>query len=392
MKKLDKELSTFYRGLIIVHPYGTYIRKKRKTIIVKTKFMPSIVNKIFLLIENKRGLGFIVLGRPTKINLSEFAKLTKYHLIGESHRLDWWPKHATFYSYPITNTKFFRIPLLLEYPRGPQITIRPSNIFIKKIFVGISGYYYPQIYPRGVKDMLEFYTKNFNSVEINSTFYKFPSDSLVKKLEKYNLIYTFKVHRYITHTKRLKKIKHFWKTFYEKLKPLHHKIVCFLFQFNLSFKYNRENFERLQSLSRWLNPLHRYAFEFRDLGWMENFSVQKLFEKNGWTLVISHLTNANSWTGKLASGFNPPLEKYRPTSDTIYIRMHGSLGRYIGSYSNRELRSVVRFMGNTPCKYIIIYFNNTDSNRDAFNNALTLKNKVNYLNLSLNTIYPIIFS
>lgn len=73
-------LLNYYRGLIIVDPYGTYIRNRQKNMIVKSKIIKSIIEEDLLLIENKKGLG-IRLGVPKKINLKEFSKLKKYHKI-----------------------------------------------------------------------------------------------------------------------------------------------------------------------------------------------------------------------------------------------------------------------------------------------------------------------
>ena len=80
-----ENLLNYYRGLIIVDPYGTYIRNRQKNMIVKSKIIKSIIEEDLLLIENKKGLGIrlgiIRLGVPKKINLKEFSKLKKYHKI-----------------------------------------------------------------------------------------------------------------------------------------------------------------------------------------------------------------------------------------------------------------------------------------------------------------------
>ena len=204
-----------YRGLIIVKPYGTLIKNKKKNLIVKSKNIKSIINVNLLLIENKIGLGIIKLGNSKKINLKEFKKLEKFHKIKKEDRIKWWTKYKNLYAYPIIETKFYGKPLLIVYPTGPQITIIPNNIIIKKIYIGISGYYYKNMYPVGVKNLLEYYSNNFYSVEINSSFYHLPSKSFIDNLKKYDLVYSIKVNKYITHNKKLKNVKKYWLDFYK---------------------------------------------------------------------------------------------------------------------------------------------------------------------------------
>lgn len=370
----------YNRGLIIVYPYGTYIRKREKNIIVKTRLIKSIIDQNLLLIENKLGLGIIQLGFPKKINLDQFRKLSKRHMITNEDRIKWWAKYTELYSYPINKTKFFRTPLILDYPQGPQITVNPENIFINKILVGMSGYYYKYMYPKKVKNLLDYYSQNLNSVEINSTFYNFPPESSIKNLKKYNLFYSIKVHRYITHMKKLKGVKSFWNNFYNAFGPIHDKIFCFLFQFSPRFIYNNKNFIRLVKLSEYLNKAHRYAFEFRELGWFNNENITKLFKENNWTLVISNINNTKSWAGNLLDGYNPSFNNYEITSDAIYIRMHGSMGQYWGSYTNTDFKKIFNFIADSRIKYGLIYFNNTDRHASAMIDAIELTKKFNYIN------------
>ncbi len=373
----------FYRGLIIVDPYGTNIRNRTKKIIVKTKIFNSIIEQNLLLIENKLGLGIIKLGIPTKINLTEFIKLQKYHQIIDADRKKWWPHYEYLYAYPIIKAKFFKIPILLDYLQGPQVTVLPENINIKKIFIGMSGYYYRNMYPPNVKNFLEYYSNNLNSVEINSTFYRQMSNSTISNLKKYNLIYSIKVNKYITHNKKLANIEDIWFDFYRHLEPIHDQIFCFLFQFSPKFYFNNENFHRLAKLADFLDDKHRYVFEFRNSGWINNNSVNDLFKLNQWIMVISNLINIENWAGDLLDGYNPKLNTYEITSDSVYFRMHGTAGQYIGSYDNNNLQKIFDFIKKKQIKYALIYFNNTDNDSDALKNALQLRKKFNILNNEL---------
>ncbi|AUL78748.3 hypothetical protein QJ857_gp0004 [Tupanvirus soda lake] len=372
-------LLNFYRGLIIVEPYGTYIRKREKNIIVKSKIIKSIIEENLLLIENKIGFGIIRLSAPKKINISEFNKLRKYHMITETDRKKWWPNYKYLYAYKINKTNFFKTPLLLDYVSGPQITVLPKNITIKKIFIGMSGYYYKYMYPSGTKNILNYYGSALNSVEINSTFYRFPDKSMILNLKNYDLAYSIKVNQYITHSKKLNDIGKYWKQFYYAFDKIHDKIYCFLFQFSPEFYFNNETFKRLKKLELLLNKNHRYVFEFRNMSWFGNSDVFNLFNKNNWIIVISNLNNHNGWAGDLLDGYNPSLKNYLLTSDSVYFRMHGTTAQYTGSYDDYEFKKIYNFISKKPIKYAFIYFNNTDDGH-AFKNSIRMRNKFNILN------------
>lgn len=372
----------FYRGLIIVPPHGSYIRNRLKIMIIKTKKIKTIINKNLLLIQHKTGLGFIELGEPVKINLKKLNHLKRYHKITDDERKKWWPMYKTFYAYPIIKSKFFKIPLLIEYPTGPQITVKPSNIDIKRILIGMSGYQYQGMYPSNVKTdmMLEYYSQYLNSVEINYTFYRTPTSKFVNNLSKYNLLYSIKVNQSITHYKQLKNVKSLWKKFYKIFEPIHHQIICFLFQFNSRFVYNQKNFNKIKKLAKYLNKKHRYAFEFRDIEWFHNKKVDNLFRKYYLVLVITNLNNQSGWADDLITGFNPKLHQYNVTSDTIYFRMHGTIGQYTGNYNTRDFKDIFNLINDNPVKNALIYFNNTDSD-DAWYDANYLFKKFNPINL-----------
>ena len=60
--------------------------------------------------------------------------------------------------------------------------------------------------------------------------------------------------------------------------------------------------------------------------------------------------------------------------------MHGTKGRYIGSYTNTDFNIVRKFIAKYKPKYSAIYFNNTDRNASAMVNSQTLYKKFNPIN------------
>ena len=380
--KSDYDGNIAEKGLIIVEPYGTYIRTGEKTTIVKSRKISTIVDKDLLLIENKMAYGIIRLDTPQEINLAKFKKLYPQHVITEEDRQKWWPNYKILYEYKIIEANFFKKPLLINYSTGPQITVNPDNIIVKKIYVGTSGYNYRLMYPPNItsKNMLAYYQQHLNSVEINYTFYHIPTTNFVDNLAKYNLAYTIKVHKYITHSKQLKSVTQDWADFYSSLYSIYNQIACFLFQFSAKFIFNDQTFNRLKKLAKNLNPTHRYVFEFRHGSWFNNDEVIDLFAQHNWTIVIVHVADPINWAPTLTDGFNPKLSKYRLTSDTLYIRLHGSINQYHGSYSSKILTQIYNFIATKSIDFALIYFNNTDD-LSAFKNAISLFNKFNKLNV-----------
>lgn len=93
------------------------------------------------------------------------------------------------------------------------------------------------------------------------------------------------------------------------------------------------------------------------------------------------MTNINNWAGDLNDGFNPPIKKYQPTSDFIYIRMHGTYDQYMGSYDKQDYQDIFNLINDKLIDTAFVFFNNTDDGTDAFDNAIELSEKFNIFNL-----------
>src|SRR5437879_12336048 len=85
-----------------------------------------------------------------------------------------------------------------------------------KVLVGTSGFAYKEwqgsFYPKDIKakDMLRYYATQLKSVEINNTFYRMPSESVVRDwAEQVPDAFTFvlKAPQLIPHRKRLKEVE-----------------------------------------------------------------------------------------------------------------------------------------------------------------------------------------
>ena len=155
-----------------------------------------------------------------------------------------------------------------------------------KLYVGTSGYSYKEwkgnFYPEDIKPdkMLNFYSEQFSTVEINNTFYRIPQKSVLDKWKKQvpkDFQFSIKAPQRITHIKRLKDVEDDNKYFIEAIKTLGNKLGIVLYQFPPYFKKDFELFQKfLNLIPKGVNA----AFEFRHASWFEEDLLSLLKEKN----------------------------------------------------------------------------------------------------------------
>jgi len=98
---------------------------------------------------------------------------------------------------------------------------------------------------------LEQYARFFHSVEVNSTFYQFPKEGQLKNW--YNVtpddfVFSVKLNRHITHTKRLYDTRRALSDFFEICGVLGHKLGPFLLGLAASFKKDLDRLDEFISL------------------------------------------------------------------------------------------------------------------------------------------------
>lgn len=106
-------------------------------------------------------------------------------------------------------------------------------------FLGCSGFYYNHwkglFYPEKIPKTkwLQYYTQYFNTLEVNSTFYRYPSESMLqdwydKTPKKFQS--TPKANRIIIHTYKFHNTQQYTANFYKLAHLLKEKLLCVLFQ------------------------------------------------------------------------------------------------------------------------------------------------------------------
>lgn len=233
-----------------------------------------------------------------------------------------------------------------------------------QIYIGTSGWSYKHwkgtFYPEHikVKDQFAYYLQNFNTVEINNTFYKLPTEETFlnwRRIVSSEFIYVIKASRYITHQKKLHDPAQSISLFMQRVKLLGPQLGPILFQLP---PFMKSNTELLEAFLVELPEGFRYVFEFRSADWYSQ-EVFNLLRKYNCAFCIYEL-----------AGHFSPVEI---TADFVYIRLHGPDDKYQGSYSDQILKQwAQQCIFWSASKDVYIYFDNDQNGYAAFN-ALKLK-------------------
>lgn len=234
------------------------------------------------------------------------------------------------------------------------------------IYIGTSGWfyrgwkglYYPPDLPPN--EWFKFYARDFNTVEINSTFYRGAKKSNLRKWRKdvpAQFLFSLKASRVITHMKKLKDASEDVWSFMKEAQGLEENLGPVLFQLPPSLKCS---LELLKEFLEGLPQGFKFAFEFRDPSWFESKDIEELLLKKNCAFVI------------VSAPKLPDVLKL--TADWAYIRFHGKTSWYNYLYSEEEMKIwASRIRELLPMvKDIFIYFNN-DVKAYAIQNAKTLR-------------------
>jgi uncharacterized protein YecE (DUF72 family) len=162
------------------------------------------------------------------------------------------------------------------------------------LYAGTSGFAYaawkPDFYPAKLpsKKFLEHYAGRLNSTEINYTFRRLPSSATLESWVQATapgFLFSLKAHMRITHILRLKDAGEFTEIFFRAIDTLRttRRLGPVLFQLPPALKRD------LSLLAEFLEILPkdlRYAFEFRDVSWL-NDDVYRLLEQHGVSLCLA---------------------------------------------------------------------------------------------------------
>lgn len=236
------------------------------------------------------------------------------------------------------------------------------------IRVGTSGWHYSHweelYYPAGLAKSKWFrhYASDFDTVEINNTFYQLPKEQTFKTWHEQapkGFLFTVKANRYITHVKRLKDAKEPIQTFFGRAKLLKENFGPVLYQLPPNY---HKHLDRLSDFLQVLPKKRDAIFEFRHKSWFSQ-DTYELLNEFGAGFCIHDMESVP--TPRVITG------------GLIYVRFHGATGRYEGNYPKSALQKWAQWIAEhiKEVRSVYAYFNN-DIHGYAIYNALTLKEQL----------------
>ena len=249
-----------------------------------------------------------------------------------------------------------------------------------KIYIGTSGWSYPKgegtwtgyFYPGGKINELEYYSQFFNTVEINSSFYRPPNPGYVYNWAKrvpQGFLFTVKLWQKFTHPKMYKEAtgkeaaisQNDVDLFNHSIEPLvkYGKLGALLAQFPPSFKNDGYGQQILGAVIKTFIQ-YRLAIELRHSSWSDDENTAKLLKENN-----------VAWVQIDEPKFQSSIADEVPlTSDMAYFRFHGrnkemwwqgnSETRYKYLYSSEEIDELAGQVRAAAGKseFLFAFFNN----------------------------------
>jgi uncharacterized protein YecE (DUF72 family) len=236
---------------------------------------------------------------------------------------------------------------------------------MRPVRIGCSGWNYDdwrgRLYPEGLGKArwLGRYAECFDTVEVNSTFYRLASrDAVARWVEQTppGFVFAAKASRYLTHVRRLRELEQGIERYYERIEPLVESGKLGPVVWQLPPNFRRDDGVLAGTLA--VLPPGRHCFEFRHESWFVA-PVYELLGEHGAALVIG---DHPRW----------PFQARELTTDWTLVRLHhGRRGRR-GNYSAAEIDTWARRIAAWRARAeVFVYFNN-DWEGFAVRNALAL--------------------
>jgi uncharacterized protein YecE (DUF72 family) len=247
-------------------------------------------------------------------------------------------------------------------------TIRPR--------VGCSGWNYAswrgRFYPRDLAATrwLQYYAKRLDTVEVNNTFYRLPERSTFASWREQvptDFLIAVKASRFLTHMKRLLDPDEPIQRLFSRATALDRHLGPVLYQLPATLRLDLPRLDRFLAelpRSKRGTPV-RHVIEFRHPSWYVSETFALLTRRR--IALCLH----DKYGSEISEPFVGPF---------VYVRFHGTSGKYHGSYASRQLDRWARRLAEQAQqgRPVFAYFNN-DPNAVAVSNALTLRGLIEKL-------------
>lgn len=211
-----------------------------------------------------------------------------------------------------------------------------------EVYIGTSGWAYA--WNRGGSLAWFVEHSGLNAIELNSSFYGFPSEKTVLSWANVGsgLRWSVKVHQSVTHRHRFnERAVAVWERFYERFLPLDNLVDFYLFQAPPAFG----DIDRILTFLETIGLAQRCAVEIRNLVVLgDDEACQRLRD-------VAVLVSVDS----------PDLQERIFPGDVVYLRMHGREGWYRHDYTDAELVGIRDKIAAIDPKRAYIFFNNNST-------------------------------
>ncbi|MBQ4821263.1 DUF72 domain-containing protein [Aquimarina sp. MMG016] len=210
--------------------------------------------------------------------------------------------------------------LPIDHPDTEQV-LKKTNTKNFSVYVGCAKWNKQDLkgfYPRGTKDELEYYSRQFNSIELNATFYRiFSEDQFKKWYDKTPDGFKFfpKLVQNISHLKRLNDdVQPYVDEYLSNVIHLKEKLGTIFLQMHSNFA--PKNFDRvIKFVEHWPKEI-RLAIEFRHTDWFNDETVaNELYDLLEYNRVANIITD---------SAGRRDLLHMRLTNDEAFVRYVGA--------------------------------------------------------------------
>ncbi len=213
-----------------------------------------------------------------------------------------------------------------------------------RVFVGTCGW----LYDWNAEGTLDWYISfsGLNAVELNSSFYRFPFPNQVRAWARKSrklLRWSVKVHRSITHVRKLREESHeTWKRFRRLFRPLESQIDFYLLQLPPSFRMGKESVRRLKLFAEITGLGEKLAVEFRHESWFTDEALSIVKDVGATIVSFDSPIGTRIWT----------------TNGIVYLRLHGREEWYAYEYTHEELKEIVEAIAKLSPQKVYVFFNN----------------------------------
>ena len=178
-------------------------------------------------------------------------------------------------------------------------------------------------------DLLQWYSRMFSTIEVDSTFYGVPAEAVLKGWKDKvpdDFVFALKLPQEITHVKRLVGGEEVLERFVDRVKFLGDSLGPILLQLPPDFLPSRDNRTLVEGFLTNLAPELRWAIEFRHRGWVDDATLTLLRDRNVALTLVDGRWIKRTRMLELAA---------QPTANFAYVRWMG-LDRRLTDFSHPQ--------------------------------------------------------